>query len=303
MRKWLGNLVGLMYVVSGVRWRKVRAYHKPGSVLSLCGHNPEPRVLDCLLAWLKKNGFTYVDPDELLRIRKGELAWKPKIAWLTFDDGGIGFRRQLLPILEKYSAKATIFVPPHEIDRGQLWTSSIKGSASREEFVRLYGAPVEEREAFVDSVLKAKVNPRRLMTKDELIDLSRHPLITLENHTWSHLSCFHRPTSEVVSEAQKTQQILTEWTGRVPKFLCYPFGHYGPECDEELFKIGLIGVRSDCGEGSLGELGRYRNMFRDDMGKFETIGRALNAWPTVRVPDAQGSSQCGDFRKRRARCG
>jgi len=287
MRWFVGELVGLLYVLTGVRYRKVRAYDRPGAVLTLCGHNPSVQVLEWLLQWLAKHGFTFVSPDELLKMKAGEWPWRRRIAWLTFDDGWKGFDKKLLPILEKHQAKATIFVPPHEIERGQLWTNSIGAHVPRATVVSLYRAPLGEREAKVAAILKDKPFPRALMTKDELVALSKHPLITLENHTWSHLSCFHRPPDDVVQEVERTQKILAEWTGREPKFVCYPFGHYGLECDRKIKDMGLLGVRSDCGEGTLDELGRYRNMFRNDMGKLETIGRALNAWPRAHVPNAQ----------------
>ena len=287
MRKIIGFIVGAIYVCLGIRAWKVHKCRKPGTILAICAHNPKICVLEALLQWLSKNGFAFTDPDELVAMKEGRMAIRGSLVWLSFDDGWKGFSEKILPLLEHYNAKATIFVPPHETENGYLWTSIVKTTGNRTKTVELYKKPLKARENDIKK-LTATFSPKQtLMRRDELIKLSQHPLITLENHTWSHLSCFHRPVEEVVDEAKKTQKILKAWTGRTPKFMCYPFGHCGKGCDEALNQIGLIGVHSDNGIGTLAEIGRYRNMIRDDMSNLETIGRALDAWPNQHIPDAQ----------------
>lgn len=286
MRKILGSIVGWLYILTGVRVLRVWRCRKPGMLLALSGHDPEPQVLEYLLKWLHSKGFDFVSPDEIMAMRDGHAPLRSSIVWLTFDDGWAGFSDKILPLLERYNAKATIFVPTHESANGYLWSDKAKIAGGHEKVVELYSKPFQEREKMLASVSKCDVK-RFLMSRDELIALSRHPLITLENHTWSHLSCFHRPVHEVVDEAEKAQKELFEWTGRRPLFMCYPYGHYANGCDETLKEIGLIGVHSDNGIGIIKEVGKYRNMFRDDMSKVETIGRALNAWPNQHIPDAQ----------------
>lgn len=278
----LGSLIAFGYVAIGARWRAVRAYEQRGRILALYGHDPRPWVLEGVLGWLKRMGFSFISTDELLAMQAGELAWRPRTAWLTFDDGWTGFEADLLPILEKYQAAATIFVAPGETDRGQVWTNSISSVVPPVEMSRLYGLPVEARYAAVDKVLARIGNPRRLASEAELRRLAKHPLVTLENHTYSHLSCAHRPVAEVMAEVQKTQVLLKEWTGRVPRLCCYPFGHFTDEMDEALRAEGLTPIHSVPGRMNLKTVGGFRNLFRDEAGGLENIGRVLGAWVPVR---------------------
>ena len=283
IRKLIGWGVATGFALLGVRARALKRYSSPGTVLSLFGHDPKPEVLDALLRWLTRHGFTFVSTDEVLAMRAGAKPWQLRTAWLTFDDGWAGFEAQLLPILEKYHAHATIFVAPGETARGQIWTNSILSAVSAETIDRLYMLPVAERYAEVDAVLAKIGNPRRLAPEEELRRLATHPLITLENHTYSHLSCGNRPTEEVLAEVEKTQQLLTDWTGRVPKLCCYPFGHYTDATDAGLRAMGLIPVHSNPGVMTVNALGDCRNMFHETMGVTENVGRVLGAWKKVHV--------------------
>lgn len=282
LRKLIGRSIALWYVLSGARRRAVRRYDVPGTVLSLFAHDPSPAVLDSVLRWLKQHGFAFVSTDALLEMVEGRRPWKSRTAWLTFDDGWAGFERSLLPVLERYGAAATIFVAPHETARGQIWTNSVMHDVPGETWTGWYALPPEERYRQVDEVLKGD-NLRRLADEAELRRLARHPLITLENHTYTHLSASHRPVEEVVAEVRKTQAVLTEWAGRIPRLCCYPFGHWTEETDWAIVAERLIPVHSEPGIMTLATFGSVRNMCTDTMSASENVGRILGAWPTVRV--------------------
>lgn len=283
MRKFAGWGIGRFYASLGMRHRAIRHQEETGGILSLFGHDPRPEVLTSLVEWFVREGFSFVSTDTLLEMRAGHVDWRPRLAWLTFDDGWAGFEGLLLPILERWGVPATIFVAPNETYRGQIWTNSVMAAVAADTFAAWYGLPSETRYRNVDEVLGRIGNPRCLADEEELRRLAKHPLITLENHTWSHLSCSHRPVEEVLEEVRRTQETLMEWTGRTPKLVCYPFGHYTKETDEALFAMGLLPVHSQPGTMTLETFGRYRNMFTETMSTQENIGRVLGAWPKVKA--------------------
>ncbi len=283
VRKLIGQAVAWRYALTGARRRMVHRYDEPGTVLSLFAHNPSATVLGSVLRWLRRRGFSFVSTDALLEMAEGRRPWKSRTAWLTFDDGWAGFERNLLPVLQRYEAHATIFVAPHETSRGQIWTNSVMGNVASERWTTWYALSPDERYREVDAILEKIGNPRRLADVEELRRLARHPLITLENHTWTHLSASHRPVAEVVGEVRRTQAVLTEWTGRTPRLCCYPFGHWTEETDRAIVAEGLIPVHSDSGVMTLATIGSVRNMCTDTMTATENIGRILGAWPFVKV--------------------
>lgn len=80
-------------------------------------YNVPPEDFIQQLEYLKENGYTTISIRDFLRAKKGlqELPEKPVI--LTFDDGYETNYTELLPILEKYNAKATIFMVTNSIGK------------------------------------------------------------------------------------------------------------------------------------------------------------------------------------------
>ena len=281
IRRAIGWCVGMFYVTIGTRKRALAQYRHPGTILSIFSHNPSHNVLEGVILWLKRKGFTFISTDELLDIRDGKREWKPLTAWLTFDDGWQGFPDNLLPVLEKYSVPATVFVAPNETKRGYVWLTLGVMEAFCGRIKELFAMPSDERYEAIGPVIEEHNPCTHLMDEDEIRKLSKHRLITIENHTWSHLSASHRPVDEVVSEIQQTEEVISDWTGRRPRMVCYPFGHRTHETDIAIEKIGLVPVTSIAGLMDIKALGINRNMFTDDMSLVENVGRILGAWPRV----------------------
>ncbi len=279
-RKWIGWLVAQAYALAGVRWRALRRYDRSGTVLSIVTHCPSVSALDAVLAYFVGEGFVFLSADEFLAMKAGALPWRKRVAWLTFDDGWGGFERNLLPVLEKHRVPVSLFIAPQETARGQVWTNALLPDIT--DWAPFFPLSADERYRCVDRLCDGKIRLRALADAAELARLARHPLVTLENHTLTHLSCAKRPSAEVMDEVRRTQKILTEWTGRAPRLVAYPFGHYTSETNRLLREEGLVPVTIDPGVMTLDVFGGKRNMFYDETTTAENIGRVLGAWPKVK---------------------
>jgi peptidoglycan/xylan/chitin deacetylase (PgdA/CDA1 family) len=115
---------------------------------------------------------------------------------ITFDDGYRDNLTVALPMLEKYSAPATIFVSAGFIgDEGYV-------------------------------------------SRDELRNLSRHPLITIGAHGLWHRHFNQLPTEEVRFELSEARSVLEDITGKKIDLMSWPYG----ECDQRLEQLS-----ADCG--------------------------------------------------------
>lgn len=280
IRKVIGWGIAQWFILSGARKRKLKEYDNKNTVLSLVGHDPTPEELEKILQWLIDHGFTFVSTDQLLN----KNLPKGRKAWLTFDDGWTSFK-SFLPIFAKLRVPVTLFVAPHETERGQIWTNSIMSAVSMERIRGIYKMPLCEREKIVDEILAKIGNPRKLLTKEELVELAKSEWVTLENHTWSHLSCSHRPVADVVEEIKKANEILQEWTGRKCRLVCFPFGQYREGSYNAVLEMGLHPVTCEAGLMTIDKVGEYRNMFRENVSFSENICRCLNSWLKVVTPD------------------
>lgn len=261
VRRLTGWLVAIAYAMAGARRRVVRML-RAGASLPVVVHAMPAWQLEKTLAWLKAKGVS----DKL---------------WLTFDDGWSQVK-DYVPILEKYGVHAKLFIAPGETMRGNVWTHAASVAGVPAPIWRSwYNLSEAERyrmlETVQETISASACTARSLLTKDEVISLSKHPLISIENHTWSHLSAPHRPAEEVVAEVMKTQETLEGWTGRKPEWLAWPFGRGTPELDAKMSGLGLKTVYTRQGY----EIGPCRNMALADVGFQENLGRILGAWPKV----------------------
>lgn len=260
-RRLTGWLVAVAYAMAGARRRVVRML-KAGAALPVVVHAMPAWQLEKILAWLKANGVL----DRL---------------WLTFDDGWSQVK-DYVPILEKYGVKAKLFIAPGETMRGNVWThAAIMTGVPAPIWRSWYNLSEAERyrmlETVQETISASACTARSLLTKDEVISLSKHPLISIENHTWSHLSATHRPVDEVLDEIRRAQVELIVWTGRVPEYVAWPFGRGNKELDVRVKELGLTPVYTRQGY----EEPCCRNMAIEDVSFQENLGRVLGAWPKV----------------------
>ena len=273
IRKMIGWGVAQAYRLAGARRLAVGRVKKPGVVLPVVVHAAKAEEVRAILGWLKRSGVL-------------------EQVWLSFDDGWREFK-DTVRVLEEFEKPATLFVAPGETMRGDVWTDGL----TVPERQRLYQLDEQSRYNEIallgdcgprgalalpgDEVGTAVRNEAPLLGEREIREIARHPLVRIGNHTWSHLSCTHRPMAEVLDEVDRAQATLTEWCGYAPTDFAYPFGRGTPELDAEIRKRGMTPHYTRQGLVTKETLGAARNMVYEGMSLAENLGRILMAWPKV----------------------
>ena len=136
-----------------------------------------PETMEQELLYLQENGYETIWFEDLSHVEDFE---KPVI--LTFDDGYDDNYTELFPLLQKYNAKATIFVIPKAI-----------------------GTPHK-------------------MTAEQVQELSRSGLVSIQSHTYSHGNLSTMDEQTLIFEMEASQNYIAALTGQVPYTVCYPEG-------------------------------------------------------------------------------
>lgn len=277
-RHQVGWCVAQAYRLAGARRRALKRCAAPGLTLPIAAHGPQPEEFRGFLTALRNFGFRFVSTDE---VRAGRATGERR-AWLSFDDGFASLK-EIIPILEEFEAPATVFVAPGEILREHIWTDGFWNGLLDDDFHAWYELPASERYARVDAAWVRMDRSRflPLLKSEEIAAISRHPLVTIGNHTWSHLSATHRPAEETLAEIDRAQKTLTEWTGRTPTEFAYPFGHGSAELDAAIRARGLLPFWLAPGLATAETFGSSRNLFMEGMTLAENLGRVLQAWPKI----------------------
>jgi peptidoglycan/xylan/chitin deacetylase (PgdA/CDA1 family) len=159
------------------------------------------REFDSQVRSMHRAGFTFLDGSEFLRLMSGEApASGTKWVLLTFDDGYASFETHAAPILREHGAAAIIFV---HTDRGS---------------VRIHAeTPVLDWDAI-----------GRLQAGG----------FEIGNHSHTHRSFRTLSDEELDDELDRSESMLRERLGRMPRFFAYPGGESEMRTTPKLIRRG-----------------------------------------------------------------
>lgn len=250
-RRALGG-VGAILTMHHVRPANERSFH-PNRILEIT-----PEFLDAVLQRVRRAHFDVVDLVEAHRrlTTPGEYR---RFVVLTFDDGYRDNREHAWPVLKRYDAPFTIYVPPSYPDgRGELWWLALEELVDRHETLTieiektarvLTTATLEQKQSVFDElywwmrglddsaqrrVLRdvcgrygidlAAMCRREIMGWDEIVDMARDPLVTIGAHTVDHPALARLSEEDARRQMRESADALKTVLGRRPRHFSYPYG-------------------------------------------------------------------------------
>src|SRR5262245_55851084 len=94
-------------------------------------------VFEGQMRWLRDKGFTTLDLDQFLAIRRDRAAPAPRSVVLTFDDGYESVYTLAWPVLRRLGLKATVFVAPRPDDYTRNLVRGVDGFLSEDQMREL----------------------------------------------------------------------------------------------------------------------------------------------------------------------
>ena len=157
-----------------------------------------PTEFEKQISWLKDEGFHFVTMQEL----QDNWGKHPeKTIAITFDDGYLDNLENAFPILEKYHAKATIYVVVDRHDRD--WSTYKKAHHNSGELAR-----------------EAK------LSDDQVKFLAQSGLVEIGSHTVTHANLEKLDDDQCLNELVQSKLQLESMTGKPVSSFAYPFGIY-----------------------------------------------------------------------------
>ena len=166
-----------------------------------------PAEFEKQVAWMKIQGFHFVTMQEL------QQNWgkhPEKTVAITFDDGYLDNLENAYPILEKYQAKATIYVVVDRHDRD--WSTYKKAHHNSGELAR-----------------EPKLNDEQVQF------LANSGLVEIGSHTLTHANLDKLNDVQCLLELTESKQQLEQLIQQPVTSFAYPFGIYSAR-DVELAK-------------------------------------------------------------------
>jgi peptidoglycan/xylan/chitin deacetylase (PgdA/CDA1 family) len=252
LRPWLGG-VGAILTLHHVRPARSEEF-QPNRLLEVT-----PEFLESVVASIRNAGVDIVSLDEARR-RLLESDFRRRFVCLTLDDGYRDNLRYAFPVLKKYDAPFTIYIPTSFIDRtGDLWWLTLEAVIARNTRIRLTmdGADrsfdcstteakyelfehiywwlrriedeTEMRRVVRDlgaryGVDAAEFCEQLCMRWDELGELAADPLTTIGAHTVNHIMLKKASDDVVRTEMRMSAATIEAALGTRPKHFSYPVG-------------------------------------------------------------------------------
>ena len=170
----------------------------------------KPAEFEKQVAWMNAEGFHFVTMQEL---QKNWGKHPEKTVAITFDDGYLDNLENAYPILEKYQAKATIYMVVDRHDRD--WSTYKKAHHNSGELAR-----------------EAKLNDEQVQF------LANSGLIEIGSHTLTHANLDKLSDAECLAELHDSKVQLEQLTQKPVTSFAYPFGIYSNRDVEIAKQVG-----------------------------------------------------------------
>jgi peptidoglycan/xylan/chitin deacetylase (PgdA/CDA1 family) len=148
---------------------------------------------------------------------------------LTFDDGLANNYNNVLPVLQTLNAPAIFFVSTQHVHSHKNWLPASR-AAARRHWGREENVPQELAADFYDG-----------MSRDQLAECARNPLVTIGSHTVSHPLLTQCDRDRLEFELNESRHFLEGITGKTVSLFAYPTGDYNRAVAEA---VKLCGYRA-----------------------------------------------------------
>lgn len=225
--------------------------------------------LEEALRYVLRNGWEILPLDEVPVRLAGKSSGRRRFLVVTFDDGYLDNMTHGLPLFQKFSAPFTIFPATGFIGRGvTCWAGVMEALVLASDTIVLEqpsgptltfacGSLQEKVNAFRDmrqlmrqpwlersltaacSAAKLSIQEvmnRRYLSWEQLITLSRHPLVTIGAHTVSHVALGTLPEEQAAKELSASKKELEDHLGIPIRHVAYPYGSPGT-CGEREYRL------------------------------------------------------------------
>ena len=179
-----------------------------------------PEAFASQLDWLKDNGYNTLSLEEFISYTQKGEAFPEKSVMITFDDGYCGIYDYAFPALKKRGMKATFFI-----------TASTVGGVEGTKYPHI--------------------------TYAQLAEMANDGNMSIGSHTISHFRMTDLTNDALKIEAEKSKQILENFTGIKIRAIAYPEGYYNGEVIDVVKEAGYEIAFAVQDRGLCGHEARY----------------------------------------------
>ena len=155
------------------------------------------------IEFLHRRSYTFLTSEDLVDFMGDNASVGKKAVLITFDDGYLDNLINAWPILQRYGARATVFLTTEFIGKSFYWNDQENTFLGREQIVKLY---------------------------EQGMDFG--------SHTLSHPSLIRCTLEKVAYEVSSSKSRIEELLGESIDAFAYPYGSYNSNIREAVVRAG-----------------------------------------------------------------
>ncbi|MBD1397726.1 polysaccharide deacetylase family protein [Pontibacter sp. JH31] len=236
-------IASVLILLGNVRNAKMKALNGD-FILSLYFHKPSKAEFERCIKWLKKNNFTFLSIEDILKIIEHDLPLPKGAVLLTLDDGWQSNETNVVEVAKTHRVPVTIFVSTEPVEEGAYWWSYLSVAneiipdlPSKQSLKKINN---DDRLALINTIKKVKLLEREALTVEQVKRMASSEFVTIGGHTHSHPILVNCDSAQVYDELCLSKYKLESWIQNDVVSFAYPNGDYG---NREIQLLGMLNYK------------------------------------------------------------
>lgn len=287
IRRLFGNLIGFFLLI-------LKPNLKDNEILSIYFHNPTKKVFSDSISYLKKQGYTFLSLNDLLKILDGKKTNPKRAVFISLDDAWRDNLTNVVPIAESENIPIVIFVPVQDVQDGILWLKYFR-KASKDDYDEFGLSDYYKKEKEIPNEKRLAVFPllkekyrmdRQLMNFEDIKRmLKKNRVVSIGSHTLTHPILPLCNKDDLKNELEGSRKQLEEIFNVKITSVAYPNGDFNKKTltvtKEANYKIGFCVKQRFLNIDKDNKLALARICVPDNLGKYESRARMLGLWARI----------------------
>ncbi len=201
-------------------------YHRVNDIERKIDPSPTTSFFEDQIKYILQRGYYIASLTEIISWCQGNIMLPKKSIAITFDDGYLDNYDNAFPILQKYNAKATIFLIYNYIGKSKYF------SYNRE----------KPQKILPEDYNPAKDIKHSYLTKKHVKEMHASGLIEFGSHSLSHVSLTFNDLAQAQEEIKKSKVLLEKLLNIPVDTFCYPYGHFNETIKKMTREAGYKGA-------------------------------------------------------------
>ncbi|NNG80483.1 poly-beta-1,6-N-acetyl-D-glucosamine N-deacetylase PgaB [Acinetobacter sp. ANC 5378] len=211
--------------------------------------------------WLKKNGFHFINVDQLIRVHQGKYSLPTKPVLLTVDDGYASFYQNAYPIVKANKIPVVLAVVGSWLEPKEDQSIDFSGEQIQRNDMLSWSELKEMQDSGLVEIASHSYNLHRGIVGNPQGNLEPAAVTRLYDAKSASYEDDSHYQQRISNDLKQNNQLLIAHGLKSPRVMVWPYGHYNMQTVKIAKQLGMpvaisLDDGADSAKSSLGQLNR-----------------------------------------------